>query len=155
MTGLDGQLIGEGRDKNGYPMAYVLGPDGKRRNMWVHTAVARAFIGVRPEGMEVDHIDRDRANARPENLRYVTHLANVRNAIPARGERHGGAKLTETLVREILAIPPAPRYRGKRGNHPNSITAIAARYGVTFGTVHDIRTGRRWRHVWNEVRGTA
>ena len=51
----------------------------------VHTLVALAFIGPRPEGKEVDHIDKDRANNYYKNLRYVTrkeNMANVDYSIP-------------------------------------------------------------------------
>lgn len=38
----------------------------------VHLLVAEAFLGPCPEGMHVQHIDRDRANAVLSNLRHVT-----------------------------------------------------------------------------------
>ncbi|WP_064693430.1 HNH endonuclease signature motif containing protein [Rhizobium aegyptiacum] len=38
----------------------------------VHILVAEAFLGPCPEGMHVQHIDRDRANSRLSNLRHVS-----------------------------------------------------------------------------------
>ena len=44
----------------------------------VHRIVATAFHGPQPtEHHVVDHIDTNRRNNRPENLRWVTRLENV------------------------------------------------------------------------------
>lgn len=46
----------------------------------VHQVVCTAFHGPAPEGdMVVDHIDTNRCNNRPENLRWVTRLENALN----------------------------------------------------------------------------
>lgn len=139
-------------DKNGYPMVGLKYDDGQTRSAWVHKLVALAFLGPCPPGKECDHIDRDRANATLLNLRYVTHQQNIDNSAGSAGEAHGLAKLTEAEVREILAIPPAPRWgrRGK-GNHPNSVITIAERYGISNVTVLQIRRGERWRHVFEQM----
>jgi hypothetical protein len=52
--------------------------DGKRR-MIAHI-VAREFIGERPQGFVVDHIDRNRYNNRYDNLRYCSSLLNSLNS---------------------------------------------------------------------------
>lgn len=47
-------------------------------NIRVHQVVCTAFHGPAPEpNMVVDHIDTNRCNNRPENLRWVTRLENV------------------------------------------------------------------------------
>ncbi|MBR5660628.1 MAG: HNH endonuclease [Bacteroidales bacterium] len=49
-------------------------------NVRVHQVVCTAFHGPAPElNMVVDHIDTNRCNNRPENLRWVTRLENVLN----------------------------------------------------------------------------
>ena len=45
----------------------------------VHRLVVETFIGEIPDGMEVDHIDRDRSNNALNNLRIVTSSINHRN----------------------------------------------------------------------------
>lgn len=58
-------------------------PSKKRGYMYissimVHQIVATAFHGPKPtEGHVVDHIDTNRRNNRPENLRWVTRLDNI------------------------------------------------------------------------------
>lgn len=53
--------------------------NGKRTNYLFHHLVAEQFIGSRPEGLVIDHIDRNALNNRVENLRYVTQQENSRN----------------------------------------------------------------------------
>jgi len=50
----------------------------KRKRFRVHRLIARAFLGVEPRGHQVDHIDGDRSNNVPSNLRYVTQEQNLR-----------------------------------------------------------------------------
>ena len=59
----------------------------------VHRLVVETFIGEIPDGMEVDHLDRDRSNNALDNLRIVTHSQNNRNTshndrVDARGGTH-------------------------------------------------------------------
>lgn len=72
---------------NGYPRVVLAG--GKSH--YVHILVAAAYHGLRPAGHHVDHIDHDRANSRPENLRYIPEAKNVsqnsRNFRPATLQR--------------------------------------------------------------------
>ena len=42
-----------------------------------HILVAEAFIGPRPKGYVIDHIDENKQNNRPINLRYVTSSYNI------------------------------------------------------------------------------
>lgn len=47
----------------------------------VHSLVAEAFIGPRPEGLQVCHNDGNSQNNHPSNLRYDTASANVRDSV--------------------------------------------------------------------------
>ena len=59
--------------------------DGSRKKHYVHRLVYMAFHGMSelPIGYEIDHIDFNRANNRPENLRLVTHAENVAHSVAA------------------------------------------------------------------------
>ena len=52
---------------------------GKRTNHLIHHLVAQYFIGDRPDGLVIDHIDRDKLNNCFDNLRYVTQKFNSTN----------------------------------------------------------------------------
>lgn len=47
-----------------------------RKSIYLHHAVAQLFIGDRPEGLVIDHIDRDKNNNHVNNLRYCTVREN-------------------------------------------------------------------------------
>jgi hypothetical protein len=67
-------------NRYGYPEVKL----GGKRTTLVHVMVATAFLGPRPAGKEVRHLDGDPTNNRPENLAWGTHLENVHDTI-----RHG------------------------------------------------------------------
>jgi hypothetical protein len=115
---------------------------GAQRTCLVHCLVAEAFIGPRPEGHDVDHIDRNRANPSAVNLRYRPTSENRADRVTT-----GNAKLTEGQVREIMQLE-RPVGRGRGGHHhPNSLHEIAKRYGVRHSAVSSIFTGKRWKHL--------
>ena len=47
----------------------------------VHRLVLMAFVGMPPEGMECDHINRVRDDNRLDNLRWVTKIENEANKL--------------------------------------------------------------------------
>ena len=53
--------------------------DKKSKNYLIHHLVAECFIGIRPTGLVIDHIDRNKLNNNFENLRYISQLENMRN----------------------------------------------------------------------------
>lgn len=58
---------------------YIADVIGKQRNQKVHQLVAKAFIPNPNNYTEIDHIDRNTANNRVENLRWVNRSENCRN----------------------------------------------------------------------------
>lgn len=69
--------------ENGYYYVKLL-VGRKAHNPTLHKLVTAAFIGPRPEGMVVRHIDGDPTNNVPANLRYGTHSQNNDDSV-----RHG------------------------------------------------------------------
>ena len=63
------------RKSNGYREVGIA-----QKRLRVHRLICEAFHGpCPPDKGEVDHIDRDTANNRPENLRWATPSENLRN----------------------------------------------------------------------------
>lgn len=52
---------------------------GHIRKVFLHRVVAECWIGPKPEGMQVDHIDRNSLNNDYRNLRYVTKSEQMLN----------------------------------------------------------------------------
>lgn len=73
-------------NKRGYGRIWTGGTRETKVRRTVHSLVAAAFHGPRPEGMVINHIDGNNQNNRPENLEYVTQKENVAHA--ARLGRH-------------------------------------------------------------------
>ena len=128
----------------GYPPHYeeaVMGlPQGGCTRRKVHQLVAEAFIGPRPEGLEVNHIDGNSRNNHAPNLEYITHKDNVRHAFMLGlacglvGIKNPRAKLCDDDVRAIRTSA-------------DSLSVIARRFGVGKTTVAHVKSGRTWRHV--------
>lgn len=104
------------KDKDGY-LRFNTTIDGKHQTILVHRLVASTFLGERPDGLVVDHIDRDKSNNRVDNLRYVNGAENVRNA----------ARHKMTPEKKELAI--------KMKNIGMSIAAISRALNVQYGSV--------------------
>lgn len=81
------RILKPGLDIHGY--AYVnLSHQNKQIVRRVHQLVALAFLGNRPKGADVRHLDGDQLNNRLSNLAYGSRSDNMRDAV-----RHGRNQL--------------------------------------------------------------
>jgi hypothetical protein len=64
----------------GYPTVYLRHYESRRTDA-VHRLMAEAFIGPRPPGAEIRHLDGDRANNALSNLRYGTKAENMQDSV--------------------------------------------------------------------------
>jgi len=133
-------------------------PGIRGRKFRVHSLVATAFLGARPEGQQINHIDGDKLNNCSRNLEYVTPHENMSHAhrlgllkIPSgnnaafrkypelvrRGSQVPQAKLDEPKVLQIRALLAAKVPQAE----------IARRYGIHSSCIWRISKGRAWAHV--------
>jgi predicted XRE-type DNA-binding protein len=96
-----------------------------RGTLVIHHLVASHFIGDRPHGLVIDHIDGNITNNRVDNLRYVTTKANLR--------KRKDVKLNYDCVEKI---------RNMIGNF--SQKEIAGRFNVSQSLISKIATGKLW-----------
>ena len=77
------------------------------RKVFLHRVVAECWHGARPEGMQVDHIDRNSLNNDYRNLRYVTKSEQMKNRdygafidriYPNLAKRNGGVIIPVKLI---------------------------------------------------------
>ena len=54
--------------------------NSKRYTFTVHKAVMLAFIGERPEWLDIDHLDGNKQNNHLSNLEYVPHKINIQRS---------------------------------------------------------------------------
>lgn len=66
---------------NGYVYTWLTPPGGKRVGRTVHSLVALAFIGPRPEGLYISHRNGVKTDNRLVNLNYTTPAENMRDAV--------------------------------------------------------------------------
>jgi hypothetical protein len=115
--------------------------DGERQKKHaLHRLVAIAFHGEKRNALhcEAAHLDGNPANARADNLKWVSKVEN-RSHRKLHGTHNAGAgawnaKLTDAAVRHIRSV--------REGR-----SSLAAQYGVTPWAIDDVRRGRNWKHV--------
>jgi hypothetical protein len=64
---------------NGVPMYGRLRVKIQKKLIFIHYLVLLVFIGERPEGLEIDHINRNKLDNRLCNLKYCTSSENKKN----------------------------------------------------------------------------
>jgi hypothetical protein len=104
--------------------------------------VAESFIGPKPEGLQVNHIDGIKSNNHYSNLEYVTPLENTRHAWEhglskkQLGERCSSSKLTSSQVAYI-----------KRNKGIIKAKDLARELGITPSNISQIWRGYSWSHI--------
>lgn len=97
-----GRILTQSNRGHGY-LRVDLYRSGTSKTYSVHSLVAAAFLGVRPVGHEIDHVDGNKANCASRNLEYVTRLENNQRAarlgLKPSGDRNGARTQPHRLAR--------------------------------------------------------
>lgn len=97
------------KGNSGY-LKVTFSTNGKSKNYMIHSLVAKYFIGERPEGYQINHIDGNKINNNWRNLEYVTQYENMKHAVEKglhkaiSGEEHYSAKLKDYEVNDIRLL---------------------------------------------------
>jgi hypothetical protein len=108
-----------------------------------HSLVAKAFIGERLNGYEVNHKNGIKTDNRLENLEIITKSENIKHAfrlglnIPNRGEKNGNSKYTKEQAIAVKRMTKEGKTEGQ----------IKKDLNCSFDFIRDIRKGRTWKHV--------
>jgi len=124
--------------KTGY-MYVDLCKDGKVKKFTVHRLVALTMIPNTENKPQVNHINGDKTDNRPENLEWCTRSENQKHSIniglrTTVGEKNSQSKLTE---KDVLYI----RNSNERGY------ILAKKFNISNPTICDIRKRRSWIHI--------
>lgn len=122
----------------------IIGNQRKQVCYSCHRLVMLAFVGPAPEQYQVAHEDGNPLNNDLKNLNYKTQKENEhdkkRHGTDPRGERHGGAILTEQQVIEI--------YLSKESG-----PVLAKRYGLrSRQSINMIRRGKTWGYLTKDLK---
>ena len=82
-----------------YPHFYYRG-----RNCYAHKVMALSWIGPRPEGWQIDHLNGDICNWSVTNIRIVTIAENYRCALILRSLRRDSIDPTTRTAEELLTL---------------------------------------------------
>lgn len=128
---------------------------GRYKCVRVHSLVAEAFIGPRPPGKQVNHIDGNHRNNVPSNLEYVTQKEHdehtTRMGLRPSGSRHGSVTCPGTLAGEKnpnskLTAEDVVSIR-RLVAQGASYAQVAKAYGLDRTAVGLIVRRVNWRHV--------
>jgi hypothetical protein len=108
----------------------------------IHTLVARAFIGDRPQGLQCCHLDGNKNNNSVKNLIYATPQVNSDHKYI-----HGAVRFGESSPNSKLTSEDVHEMRRLRREERTSIRRLASIYGVGQSTTHRIVTGKSWQHL--------
>jgi hypothetical protein len=121
--------------ETGFPVVNLYSVSGTNvRN--VHSIVAEAFVGPRAPGDMVVHIDGNRRNCAASNLRYE----------PLSSRRAKRASAESPSFSPKLTAEQAAQIR-TRANYGESVTLLAAEFGISPAHVSGIKNGRKWKEA--------
>jgi len=127
--------------RQGYLEAHLF--RGKRKTVLVHRLVMFAFVGMPPDGYEVNHKNGIKADNRLCNLEYVTARQNTRHAMEKLGREapKGEANAHSKLVADDIVSIRAARAEGR------PVQEIANEFGLSRTHVYYIVSRKAWKHV--------
>jgi hypothetical protein len=135
---------------NGYIKTTLYSVEGNKITFSIHRLVAITFIGDPPSPRhEVNHINCDRKDNRPENLEWVTRKENMEHSKSLgriqKGENHFSKRINgkcnyKLSKSDVMGI----RYYHRKGFLCKD---IAERYGISTSYVSSVATGKQWSSI--------
>lgn len=134
--GREVRILKPGIASRDYPRVVLSGRIGRT----VHSLVAEAFLGPRPNGKQIRHLDGNKVKSILANLVYGTPAENaadsIRHGSSPVGSKHYVAKLTERIVRAI-----------RKSEGKVTKAELARRYGVSRAAIRLAQAGKTWKYV--------
>ena len=136
VRGKKGTLLRPRPGSNGYLRINLCDGKGGTRDALINRMVAETFLGPCPVAdWHADHINRDIADNRASNLRWLAPDENRALRVTPRGEHHANSRLTDADVARIKTLVG------------HCSTVVAELFGVSPRTIRDIWNHKTWRHL--------
>lgn len=137
---VSGRVLKQTVRKDGYrAVTLQLSRRGRRQTLLVHGLMAAVFLGPRPAGLLVRHLDGSRDGNWFGNLAYGTHQENSDDmrlhGTVSRGSGKAQSKLTERTVGAVRAL---------RGIVP--VRELAKWLSVSPSIISQAQLGQTWTH---------
>lgn len=129
-----GKILKPRINRYGYALV-TLHSNNRRWSVCVHTLVAVAFHGPRPQGLEVNHKDGNKINNDVRNLEYVTRRENFLHAFRT-GLMASVVRIGPEKANEIRRVYATGRFTQKY---------LAKRYGVSQPSICRVVRGKTWK----------
>ena len=128
--------------KKGYKTVHLTGGLTRIKNASVHSLIMAAFIGDRPDGYVINHIDGNPSNNHLSNLEYCTQSHNrkqdfIHGRQSLKGENNTQSKIKQSDVLVIVSLR----------NGGMTYKQIGELFGLTISGVSSIFNGYTWSHI--------
>lgn len=121
--------------QNGYRGVVFTHLKGKVKGYDLHTIVALTWLGPRPPGFDVSHIDGTRLNNAVSNLEYISRKENSRKSFNKHCPAGQRIRLNEKLVRLI------------RADTELTNAQWGLKLGVHYRNIWKVRKRKTWRYL--------
>jgi hypothetical protein len=129
--------------KHSYLGCTLRGPDKKSASKNIHSLIAEAFHGKRPEGFQCSHLNGNPKDNRPENLKWESAAANNQrkreHGTDMRGPNNVRAKYTKEEIEEMRLL------WATRDSHKKTCRQMAALFDTDASSFHAIVTFKRYK----------
>lgn len=135
-----GKMMTPKFDGRGLYLMIVLSKDGVTKKYLVHRLIAMTFVDNPNNLPEVNHIDENKTNNRPENLEWCDHKYNNNygsKATSSRGQKNSQNKFSEDMIKEIKRLY-------KHGDPEFGTMGLSKKFGISAPHISAIIHGKRW-----------
>jgi len=139
---INGKILKPGKYDKYKHLCVHLWKNEKPQFFAIHVLVMEAFVGPRPEEMEICHNDGNPGNNRKDNLRYDTPKNNNKDKIKHGtllcGEKCPWSKINNKQALEIKKLAEEGKFTQAQ---------IGQMYNIDGSTVSNIKTGKHWKNL--------
>ena len=133
---IKGKMIRSSYNNKGYLITHLC-KNGVIQGKCVHHFVALVFLGARPKGMDIDHINEDKTDNRACNLRYMSHHDNASRSTKGKFRKKSHAMECNPRTKVVLGFK-----EGKLSERIPCAKYLTDMYEINYSTLrHHLQNG--------------